>query len=164
MNEFFKRNSPPGIDLGQEWRVFLVGNIASVIVSLFAFLAKYIEARDLLFVYEIDRKILKEGAIIAPFSSLFSAYFLGFLFVALFLLGYVIYHYSYFRQESMSIYLMKRLPDKQELHKRALAVPVLAVLATIGVALAAVLFYFIIYILATPKACLPYEALLKIWR
>ena len=159
MNEFFKRNSPPGIDLGQEWRVFLIGNIASVIVSLFAFLAKYIDARDQLFVYEIDRKILKEGAIIAPFSSLFSIYFLGFVLVALFLLGYVIYHYSYFRQESMSIYLMKRLPDKRELHKRALTVPVLAVLATICVALAAVLLYFVIYLLATPRACLPFAAL-----
>ena len=159
MNEFFKRNSPPGIDLGQEWRVFLIGNIASVIVSLFAFLAKYIDARDQLFVYEIDRKILKEGAIIAPFSSLFSIYFSGFVLVALFLLGYVIYHYSYFRQESMSIYLMKRLPDKRELHKRALTVPVLAVLATICVALAAVLLYFVIYLLATPRACLPFAAL-----
>lgn len=161
MNEFFKRNSPPGIDLRQEWRAFLIGNIASVIVSFFAFLAKYIEARDLLFVYEIDRKILKEGAIIAPFSSLFSFYFLGFFFVACIFLGYVVYHYSYFRQDSMSIYLMKRLPDKRELHRRALTVPVLAVLATIGVALAAVLFYFIIYILATPKACLPYGLCLR---
>lgn len=164
MNEFIKRNSPPGIDLKQEWRVFLIGNIVSVCISFFAFIDKYIDARNQLFVYEIDKKMLIEGAIIAPFSSLFSVYFSGFFLVACFLLGYVIHHYLYFRQDSMSIYLMKRLPDKRELHRRALTVPCLAVLATIGVALAAILFYFIIYILATPKACLPYAALREIWR
>ena len=164
MNEFFKRNSPPGIDLRQEWRVFLIGNIASVFISFFAFIDKYLDARNQLFTYQIDKKILIEGEIIAPFSSLFSVYFSGFFFVACFMLGFIIYHYAYYRQDSMSIYLMKRLPDKRELHRRALTVPGLAVLATIGVAIAAILFYFIIYILATPKACLPYEALLKIWR
>lgn len=164
MNEFFKRNSPPGMDLTQEWRIFLIGNIASVIVSFFAFLNKYMDARRELFFYETDKKMLIEGAIIAPFSSLFSVYFLGFFFVACFLLGYIIYHYSYYRQDSMSIYLMKRLPDKWELHRRAITVPCIAVLATIGVALAAILFYYIIYFLATPKVCLPYEVLRKIWR
>ena len=164
MNEFFKRNSPPGIDLKQEFRLFLIGNIASVIVSFLAFLDKYINARNNLFFYEIDKKILIDGAIIAPFSSLFSVYFSGFFLVACFLLGYVIHHYLYFRQDSMSIYLMKRLPDKRELHRRALTVPCLAALATIGVALSAILLYFIIYILATPKACLPYAALREIWR
>ena len=64
----------------------------------------------------------------------------------------------------MSIYLMKRLPNKWELHRRAITVPCIAVLATIGVALTAILFYYIIYFLATPKVCLPYEALRKIWR
>ena len=164
MNDFFKRNSPPGIELKQEWRVFLIGNIVSVCISFFAFIDKYRDARNQLFFYEIDKRMLIDGAIIAPFSSLFSVYFSGFFFVSCFMLGYVIYHYLYYRQDSMSIYLMKRLPNKRELHRRALTVPCLAVLATIGVALAAILFYFIIYILATPKACLPYAALREIWR
>ena len=164
MNEFFKRNSPPGMDLKQEWRVFLIGNIASVIVSFFAFLDKYMDARGDLFFYEADKKMLIEDATIVPFSSLFSVYFSGFFFVACFLLGYIIYHYAYYRQDSMSIYLMKRLPNKWELHRRAITIPCIAVLATIGVALAAILFYYIIYFLATPKVCLPYEVLRKIWR
>ena len=81
MNEFFKRNSPPGIDLKQEWRVFLIGNIASVLISFFAFIDKYIDARNQLFFYEIDKRMLIDGAIIAPFSSLFSVYFSGFFLV-----------------------------------------------------------------------------------
>ena len=131
MNEFIKRNSPPGIDLKQEWRVFLIGNIVSVCISFFAFIDKYIDARNQLFFYEIDKKMLIDGAIIAPFSSLFSVYFSGFFFVSCFMLGYVIYHYLYYRQDSMSIYLMKRLPNKRELHRRALTVPCLAFLVRV---------------------------------
>ena len=164
MIEFLKRNSPPGTDLKQEWWVFLIGNIVSVFISFFAFLDKYMEARDRLFTYEIDKRVLIEGARIAPFSDLLGGYFWGFFLVACFLLGYVIYHYSYFRQGSMSIYLMKRLPNKRELHRRALTVPCLAVLATVGIAIVAILFYYIIYILATPKVCLPYAALRETWR
>lgn len=164
MNEFFKRNSPPGIDLKQEWRVFIIGNICSVLVSFFAFLDKYIDARNQLFTYANGKRELIEGAIIVPFYDLFSIYFSGFFLVSCFLLGYIIYHYSYFRQDSMSIYLMKRLSNKRELHRRALMVPCLSVFATIGVALATILLYYIIYFIATPKACLPYAALREIWR
>ena len=46
----------------------------------------------------------------------------------------------------------------------ALTLPCLAVLATVAVALAAILFYFMIYVLATPKVCLPFVALREIGR
>lgn len=164
MNDFFKRNSPPGIDLKQEYRVFLVGNICSLVVSFFAFIINYFKAREELFTYVGGDRVRLEGAIMTPFHNLINFYFAGFFFVICFMLGYVIYHYAYFRQESMSIYLMKRLPKKSELHKRVLTIPCLAVLATIAIALTAILFYFIIYFLATPKACLPYAALREIWR
>lgn len=164
MNEFFKRNSPPGIDLKQEWRVFLIGNIGSVLISFFAFIANYLKKREELFTYVGAERVRIEGAIMTPFHNLINFYFVGFFFVACFMLGYIIYHYAYYRQDSMSIYLMKRLPNKSELHKRAFTIPCLAVLATFAIALAAILFYFIIYILATPKACLPYAALREIWR
>lgn len=164
MNEFFKRNSPPGVDLKQEWKVFLIGNIGSVLISFFAFLDRYLDARRQLFTYAEGIRERIDGAIIAPFHTMINFYFVGFFFVICFMLGYIIYHYAYYRQDSMSIYLMKRLPNKRELHRRALTVPCIAALATVGVAIAAILFYYIIYFLATPKACLPYATLREIWR
>ncbi len=164
MREFLRHNSPPGMDLAQEWRIFLIGNISSVAVSFFAFLDQYIDARNRLFTVVGEKKMLIDGALIVPFHHLFSIYFSGFFLTMCMLLGYIVYHYAYFRQGSMSIYLMKRLPQKSELHRRALTLPCLAVLATIGVAIAAILLYFIIYFLATQKACLPYAALRELWR
>lgn len=164
MIEFLKRNAPPGIDLKQECQVWLAGNIVSVIISFFAFLIQYVEAREQLFTYEAGTRERIEGAIITPFYNLFGIGFSGFFVVSAVMLCFIIYHYAYYRQGSMSIYLMKRLPRKRELHIRALAVPCLAVLATLAVAFAAIALYFIIYILATPKECLPYAALRVLWR
>ena len=164
MIEFLKRNAPPGIDLMQEIGVFVIGNICSVAVSFFAFLISYLEAREALFTYISGERVRLEGAVIVPFRNLFSAYFLGFVIVSAVMLCFIIYHYAYFRQGSMSIYLMKRLPGKSELHRLALTVPCLAALATLAVAFAAIALYFIIYILATPKECLPYTALCMLWR
>ena len=158
--EFCKRNSPPGIDLKQEYAVFIIGNTCSVVISLFAFLLNYAHFRAELFTYVGTKRELIDGAIITPFYNLINFYFASFVFVALFMLGYVIYHYGYYRQDSMSIYLMKRLPKKSELHKRAWTVPCIAVLGTLVIAFATILFCYIIYFLATPKACLPYN----VWR
>ena len=164
MIEFLRRHSPPGIDLKQECHIFLIGNMASVLVSFFAFLDKYLDARRQLFTYENGIRERIEGAVMTPFHQLFSVYFSGFFLVAIVMLGFIIYHYAYYRQGSMSLYLMKRLPQKSERHRRALTLPCLAVLATAAVALVTILFYFIIYVLATPMACLPFVALREIGR
>ena len=164
MTEFLKRNSPPGIELKQEYHVWLIGNISAVLVSLFAFLNKYTDARNQLFTYATGTRERIEGAIITPFYNLFSIYFSGFIIISVVTLCFTIYHYAYFRQGSMSIYLMKRLPKKGELHRRAITIPCLSVLATLVIALLTIAFFFLIYILATPKACLPYAALRELWR
>lgn len=164
MSDFFKRNSPPGMDLKPEWCVFLIGNIFSLLISFCDFMNRYTDARNQLFTYVIDRRELIEGAVIVPFRNLLGPLFSGFFFVICFMLGCVIYRYSYYRQDSMSIYLMKRLSDRKELHRRALILPALAILATLAAALVAVLLYFMIYLLATPRACLPYAALREIRR
>lgn len=164
MSDLMKRLSPPGLDLTPEWRTFLIGNIGSVLISLFAFCDRYLDARRRLYTYVNEERVLIDGATMAPFFSLLSEHFLLFLLVALLLLGYVIYHYAYYRQGSMSLYLMRRLPNRWERHKRALTLPCLAALATLVIAAAAIQLDFIIYIIATPKACLPYPALREIWR
>ena len=159
MNEFIQRNSPPGIRLKEEYHVFLIGNITAVGISFFGFLVTYLRAREALFTYQDGRWVLIDGAAIAPFPMMVIFYF-----VALLMLGFILYHYSYYRQGSMSIYLMKRLPNRWELHRRALTLPCLAVLAVLAVAAATMLICFLIYLIATPKVCLPYETLLEIWR
>lgn len=164
MVDFLKRNTPPGINLKQMYHVFLFCNIGSVLYSFFAFIGNYLEAREELFTYIGAERIRIAGAIIAPFHNLLTFCFSGFIISAIVMLCFILYHYIYYRQGSMSIYLMKRLPKKSEIHRRAFTVPSLAVLAVIAIAIATIMFYYLIYLIATPKACLPYAALREIWR
>ena len=164
MLNYLERHAPPGLDLRTELYTFIIGNGLSVLVSFLAFLDKYLDARRQLFTYENGIRERIGGAVMTPFPQLFSVYFSGFFLVALVMLGFIIHHYAYYRQGSMSQYLMKRLPRKSERHIRALTLPCLAVLATAAVAFAAILFYFMIYVLATPTACLPFVALREIGR
>lgn len=165
MIDFLKRYAPPGLDLKPEIRTFLTGNIASAMLSMFSFFRKYLSARDELFKYYTDgSKELIQGAVIAPFGTFITGVPLYFSIAVIFMLAFIIYHYLYYRQGSMSVYLMKRLPRRFELHKRAISLPLMMSLATVAVSLAMIFIYFVIYFIATPKVCLPYEAFQKIWR
>lgn len=161
--DFLKRNSPPGMSMKQELGFFLTGMIASLLDS-FRFLLRYsFESQNL---YEvIDRKrVLIKGAIMPDFITLLDRSLIGFGLVALCMIGFIIYHYAYYRQGSKSIYLMKRLPKRSELHRRALTVPLLAMLTSALTAFILLLLYFAIYMLATPAECLTPDQWQKIWR
>ena len=83
----------------------------------------------------------------APVFTGFSLLFLGAAILAA-------YNYSGFRNGSKSYYLMRRLPDKWEYHRRCLALPLAATLA--GLVLIPVLMglFYVLYLHATPEQCL----------
>ena len=60
--------------------------------------------------------------------------FMPVLLLVLVAIGFAIYHYVTLRQGAKSNYLMGRLPDKKELHRRCLTFPLLMVLAGGGAA------------------------------
>lgn len=166
--DFIKRNSPPGMSMKQEICFLLIGLGASFLYSL-VFFAQFARARESLYEVIGGKRVLKDGAIMEDFADLIGdtpidSVFLGFFFVAICMLGYIIYHYAYYRQGSKSIYLMKRLPKRSEIHRRALTLPFLAMLSCIVIAFAVMMIYFAFYMLATPEACLAPNQWQKIWR
>lgn len=90
--------------------------------------------------------------------------FMPVLLLVLVSIGFAIYHYVTLRQGAKSNYLMGRLPDKKELHRRCLTFPLLMVLA--GVVLVAVLLpiFYGAYLLATPAGTMPPDQLAKLWQ
>lgn len=64
-------------------------------------------------------------------------------------------NYARFWQGSKSIYLMRRLPDRWELHRQCLTLPLLSILA--GLLLVGLLLplFFWVYTAAIPDQCLP---------
>ena len=139
----------------------MYGNLFALLGSL-SFFKHYFEARASLFT-EGESAHLIEGAVMTDFPSVLRFALIGFPFVAVCMLAFVIYHYSYFYQNGKSIYLMRRLPNKTELHKRAWTFPLLLAAATLFIAICLLLFYFAFYRIATPNLCLSPYGWQKMW-
>lgn len=164
ISKFLNKYSPPGMELKQEKRIFAWGIILSILYSIFDWSAKYIEAYNGLFVYKNGRHLLNVNAEMPYFRALLGRSFMGFAILSVIMLGFIIYHYIYYRQGSKSIYLMKRLPNKSELHIRALAIPVIVVMLCFVTVFILLMIYFAIYMLVTPKACLLPNQWQILWR
>ena len=156
-----KKLLPPGWDW-ENLRYSLRLYHGLSLMSLFAFLTRYANAWNLLYVQRLQSngitvKELRPGAVIAPFRELMAGMpYLGLWCFAILMAIQVWRHYSYHTQGSHSVYLMRRLPDRWEYHRRCWAIPMLAmvrelVFFAIGTAACG-----LIYLLATPKGCLPF--------
>ena len=97
-----------------------------------------------------------------PFRSLLSCRY-GFTFPSFFLFTLTMIpaailgwnNYASLRRGSRMWYTFRRLPDRWEVHRRCLAVPVLVLLAAAALCLALTGIYFLIYCHALPDACRP---------
>lgn len=164
MSKFLSKNSPPGMELKVEIKTFAWGMVLSIFYSTFYYFSKYVEAYNELFEYMGGKLVLNVNAVMPNFRALLGHSFIGFLFLSVIMVGFIVYHYIYYRQGSMSIYLMKRLPKKYEIHKRALTLPMMVLLICAVTVFILLMTYFVFYMLATPKACLPPYQWQILWR
>ena len=148
------RYTPLGIPLETEVKCYIAILIVSTIGSM-QVLLRYLEARRALYEYVNQKWVLIEGAKIVPFEALTINCFTVFIVVWIYMAAIVVYHYFYHYQGSKMMYLMKRLPNRFELHKRCLVLPVAGVLFAIGYRYFLELLYYAIYIIFTPSQCLP---------
>lgn len=65
------------------------------------------------------------------------------------------YYYTYHYQGSKMMYLMKRLPDKWEVHRRCWTLPLAGTALLCVWMLVLRMLYFAIYMVCTPSQCLP---------
>ncbi len=85
---------------------------------------------------------------------------------AAFMLVSIALHYAHHQSGSKSIYLMRRLPDRWELHRRCLTVPIAAVIVCAAIAAALFFIFYWSYMLLTPEELLrpgQLELVLKYW-
>lgn len=161
----FSRYAPAGADLQPQRRTFMLGAAAAWLYSL-GFVFRCIDARSMLYTYNAleGRRILRGDAVMPDFVQLLDKALLGFGFLALVMLGFSIFYYAYHRQGSRSIYLMRRLPDRWELHRRCLTLPLLGALCCIVMAVLLVMLYYGLYRLLTPEQCFRPGQWEMIWR
>ena len=149
-----EKQLPPGVDSGIEIKAISFGLLAAVVYSL-SFVYKYIDARNSLFVYKYGSvKMIMEGAVMPAFAVILDDTMDGFLMFFWIMVVLIVMHYMTYYKESKSIYLMKRLPDKWELYRRSVVVPLVAILIQIITGAACLMLYYGIYLFFTPAQCL----------
>jgi len=154
INKWMKKYAPPGIDIAAEKGFYMGGMIGAGFWSI-SFIIQYMNQRSALFEYHNGMYRLIEGAQICPFEELMAYKFWPFYFVMICTLLVIVYHYIYHYQGSHMMYLMRRLPDKWELHRRCITLPLTGVVITILSMCMLWMIYYGIYIFCTPHQCLP---------
>ena len=164
MRNFLERNAPPGVDVEKEEIALVVGVILSLIVSI-DFPARYLSAYRDLFEMTLDgQQVLREGAQMSPFLDCLGFSLAGFMILAFVILSFAINHYRYFRQESKSVYLMRRLPQRWEYQRRIWLLPVLGAVIVAVIALLLGFIFWEIYLHVTPEQTLPENLWRGDWR
>lgn len=151
---------PPGFDYGQELLLLGWGTAGAIFLSLFWFSGLRDAWRELYF-WHLGVKTPIPDAVMQDFGELVRPFLLGFPVVALWELTFVIRHYRYHYETGRSIYLMRRLPDRWERHRRCWTLPLLCCAAVLLIGLALLLVYYAVYLLVTPPEHLAQKYL---WR
>ena len=153
MKTWLERRVPLGLDAGRELR-WILGGIAAALLCNLRFVAAYGSSRAALYHWDGKQNVLMEGAKIAPFGELLGWSLAGCFVAAAFMAVLAAWHWGYHHRGAKSIYLMRRLPDRWELWRRCLTLPVLGA-ATYGMeALLLLAVDAAVYRLCTPAVCL----------
>lgn len=145
---------PVGLDPMRELLWFFIGVGASTLYSL-KFIFSLLSIRSNL-LYSLERLPAGDAAMLTMpcFSALMNGATIGFLLVALCMPALALVHYLYHYQGSRSIYLMRRLPQRWELARRCLALPVLGAATALLCGLVITLLWMGLYLFTTPRELL----------
>lgn len=156
---------PPGMDWEEKTDRFFTWMLCAAIFALCAFLLQYIGALNDLYEYNgVNGRIRIPDTVMADFHTLMDWVFAGYQLMALSMFFAARRHYAYHHQGSKSIYLMRRLPDRWERHRRCLGLPLMGVASCVLAALATVVICYVWYSLGTPNECLTPHQWEKFWR
>lgn len=133
----WERHCPPGFDVKLELSMFAGALIISCLWSL-SYIASFLDAVH--YLGEWERHI-------PYFYELLRKSFFCFPIALAFMLASVILNYAHYYSGSKSIYLMRRLPNRWELHRRSLELPILAAALTLISAAVLLFIYYGIYML-----------------
>ena len=167
MKHPFSQWIPPWTDGRNQRNLFLVCSGGALVFSLAFYLSRLDMARSGLYYTGIEGEVhrLYAGIKMPYFADLVSSQGYvsnfssppAFFPLVLLILGaavLAVYNYAKLWQGAKSIYLMGRLPDRWELHRRCLTLPLLMILTALVLMALLLPAYYGLYLLATPETCL----------
>ncbi len=147
--------APPGTDLAKirAWYFVLLG--ACACAMFIQFISTWNVAHNNLYEWTASGRVMRAGAMLPSFLVLIWNTHRWFLAVVAYLVFELIENYVCYYRGSKSIYVMKRLPSRMEIHKRAWSLPVIGLIG-VGIMIAlTMLLCLLIYLLCSPARCLP---------
>lgn len=157
------RYAPLGLDAAAGLRWYGWGLFAAAGYSL-TFFIRYLNERGDLYYNKLGRQVLWDGVVMPDFVQVLGDALGGFAVLAAGCVGFAVYCYLAHRQGSKSIYTMRRLPARWELHRRCLTLPAAGLAVCAVTAFVLLLLYYWIYMTATPAQCLTPGQWQKLWR
>lgn len=149
------RYVPLGLDGRKEANWLLAGLGGAALAAFIRFFVAYFDALGSLYQHKLGGgRQLIPGAVMTGFSQLMLGCELGFLLICLAMAALAAYHYYYHTLGSKPIYLMRRLPQHWELHKRCLGIPVTGALGAMALLGCLSILFYLIYRFCTPAQCL----------
>ena len=136
MRKRWDRLVPPGMNGRREAGQLAAGLTAALVWSAAAFLVPFLQD------YE---RLMWVRAAFDPFDRLLRSALVPFALIAGWMLAMALVHILSHYQESRSIYLMRRLPDRWELWRRCLALPLAGLAIALVLALGLSVLYFWLY-------------------
>lgn len=153
-----KRIIPPGFTFTLEGTFFWSGEALVLIIFLISAFSRLNHAVAALYTenYGMNRPpVLIPGAMLPDLWTLLHGAFNGLFIVLLCLPLLAAVHYLSYRRGSMSIYLMRRLPDRWLLHQQCLTLPLIDLLLYLLTALLLIGLFLLCYLHSAPAVCLP---------
>lgn len=145
---------PPGIPAEREQANLMLGMVASIVWAALSYMGAYAGALSNLYILQGGKRVLDVNARMADFGLVFrfvpAGYFLFLVWLVVKGFGFQAYH----RQGSMSIYLMRRLPDPREYVRRCWSVPLAGIAVCLIFLAVTTALCYLIYMLCTPASCL----------
>lgn len=155
MKQTLQRMLPPGFTLALEGKLFWGGE-ALVLAVFFPTVSFHLRrAVYALYTYDQAAPALIPGAVLPDFWVLLHGAFHGLFIVLLCLPLLTAIHYLSYRRGSMSIYLMRRLPDRWLLHQQCWTLPLIALVLYLLTAALLLALFFLCYLHSAPTDCLP---------
>lgn len=157
--------TPPGMSGVRQLKItFWMAMCTIVLLTITLFGIRYQMSLGDCYVIYNGRKRLQTGMYIAPFRSLIRHYIWGVVIYVCYLLTLAEACYRSFYQPNKSIYVMKRIRNAGEMHRRCLTVPLMGLVLGLLLLAVTVAGCGLYYQLATPAEVRPVIDLAHLWR
>lgn len=152
------RHVPPGFKLQEEKAVFTVLFLSSVLWAVCSFGTRLQSS--------LRHCLRYNGEMMEDFYLVLGNALFVFPIAMVCMLALAVMHYAYHYSGSRSIYLMRRLPNRWELHRRCLTLPVLGAVGFTVLGIALLFAFFGIYMLIVPDKYInpgQFSMLVELW-